>query len=144
MNQESLQTSILAAVAVVLLLQTIMLAAVLLFIIKALKPFEQLIANACETLRVMKRGAERLEFAVAQIERSVQSRMEHADSLAGEVVERVYAQAIGAEKLTGHLLGTLEKATAEIERALSRLFREGHALNAGVRAAVGTLFSRHR
>jgi hypothetical protein len=33
-----------------------------------------------------------------------------------------YAAAIAAEKLLGHLLDSLQKATAEIERTLSRLF----------------------
>jgi hypothetical protein len=40
-----------------------------------------------ETLRIMKRGIERLTSAVALVERTVQGRMVDADSLAREVVE---------------------------------------------------------
>jgi len=142
MSQESLQSLILDAVAVVLLLQTLMLLAVSIFIVRTVRPLEQLIANASETLRTVRRVAERLDVALTQIDRTVQSRMEQADTVAREVLERAYEQAIAADKLIGHLLSTLEKATAEIERTVRRLFREGNALNAGMRAAVRTLFSR--
>jgi hypothetical protein len=53
----------------------------------AWKPWFGPCSTVFETLRIMKRGVERLKSAVALVEGTVQGRMVHADSLAREVVE---------------------------------------------------------
>src|ERR1700756_4438229 len=144
MSPESLQTSILALVAILLLFQTIVLSWILLQLVRIRKPLEELIASAREVAGIVRRRAERLDVTLAQITQILQNRAEQADDLAREFLDRSRTQALAAERLICNLVRTIEYATEETERIVKKPFREAHALIAGLRAALGCLFSHSR
>ena len=144
MSPESWQTIIVALVAILLLVQTIVLSWILLQLVRIRKPLEELIANACEVAGIVRRRAERLDVTLAQITQILQNRAEQADDVAREFLDRSRTQALAAERLICDLVRTIEYATEETERIVKKPFREAHALIAGLRAALGYLFSRGR
>lgn len=144
MSPESLQTIIVALVAILMLFQTTMLIWIFLQLVRIRKPLEELIANACEVAGIVRRRAERLDVTLAQITQILQNRAEQADDLAREFLDRSRAQALAAERLMGTLVRSIEYATEETERIVKKPFRQAHALTAGLRAALECLFSRSR
>jgi hypothetical protein len=144
MSQESLQTIFVGVVALVLIFQTIVLVLVARFVVRVRKPLEDLIANTSETIHIMRRGAERLDLALAQIDQTLRNRLEQADGVARELLGKSQVQALAAEKLICDLLDTFEYLSQETGRAVRVLIRQARALNAGTRAAAGCLFSRGR
>ena len=79
MSPESLQTIIVALVAILPLFQTIMLIWIFLQLVRIRKPLEELIANASEVTGIVRRRAERLDVTLAQISQILQNRAEQAD-----------------------------------------------------------------
>jgi hypothetical protein len=144
MSPESLQTIIVALVAILLLFQTIVLIWIFLQFVRIRKPLEELIANASEVTGIVRRRAERLDVTLAQISQILQDRVEQADDVAREFLDRSRTQALAADRLVGDLVRRIEYATEETERIVKKPFREAHALIAGLRAALGCLFSHSR
>jgi hypothetical protein len=72
--EQSLQTLILAAIAIVLLLQTIVVAGIAKFIFRARKPLEALLARAHGFLEIAQRAVERVDRELEQIGRIVDER----------------------------------------------------------------------
>jgi hypothetical protein len=144
MSPESLQTIIVALVAILLLFQTFVLIWIFLQLVRIRKPLEELIANAREVAGIVRRRAERLDVTLAQITQILQSRAEQADDVAREFLDGSRTQALAAERLMGDLVRRIECATEETERIVKKPFREAHALIAGLRAALGCLFSHSR
>ena len=143
MSNESLQTIILGIVAIVLLLQISMLAVAALLVTRVHKRFEELFADACEMVRIMRLRAEQWDVTLVQIGlivQIVQNRVEHADGVAKELLNRSLQQTFAADRIISDLLSTLESATQEIKEVIKPL-REARALNAAVRAAVACLAS---
>jgi hypothetical protein len=144
MSNESLQTIILGIVAIVLLLQISMLAIAALLVTRVHKRFEELFADACEMVRIMRLRAEQWDVTLVQIGRIVQivqNRVEHADGVAKELLNRSLQQTFAADRIISDLLSTLESATQEIKEVIKKPLREARALNAAVRAAVACLAS---
>jgi len=142
MSNESLQTIILGIVAIVLLLQISMLAVAALLVTRVHKRFEELFADACEMVRIMRLRAEQWDVTLVQIGRIVQivqNRVEHADGVAKELLNRSLQQAFAADRIISDLLSTLESATQEVKEVVKKPLREARALNAAVRAAVACL-----
>lgn len=144
MSQESLQTVFVGVVAIVLIFQTIVLVLVARFVVRVHKPLEALIADTFETIRIMRRGAERLDLTLAQIDQTLRNRVGQADSVARELLDKSQVQALAAEKVICDLLDTFECLSHETGGAVRGLIRQARALNAGMRAAAGCLFSRGR
>jgi hypothetical protein len=63
----SLQTIIVALVAILLLFQTLVLIWIFLQLVRIRKPLEELIANARDVAGIVRRRAERLDVTLAQI-----------------------------------------------------------------------------
>jgi len=144
MSDESLQTIILGIVAIVLLLQISMLLIIVLFVLRVHKRFEELVADACEIVRIMRLRAEQLEVTLVQAGRIiqiVQNRVEHADGVAKDLLNTSLRQTFTADRIISDLLSTLESATQEIKEVVKKPLREARALNAAVRAAVACLAS---
>jgi len=77
MSPESLQTIIVAVVAVLLLSQTTMLIDwVAVPLVRIRKPLGELLANACVVVGITRRRAERLDVTLAQITQMIQNRAE--------------------------------------------------------------------
>ena len=144
MSPESLQTIIVALVAILLLFQTIVLIWIFLQLVRIRKPLEEVIANAREVAGIVRRRAERLDVTLAQITQILQNRAEQADDVAREFLDRSRTQALAAERLMGDLIRRIECASEDTERIVKRPFREAQALVAGARVALGCLFSRSR
>ena len=144
MSPESLQTIIVALVAILLFFQTTVLIWIFLQLVRIRKPLEELIANAREVAGIVRRRAERLDVTLAQITQILQNRAEQADDVAREFLDRSRTQALAAERLMGDLVRRIEYTIEETERTVKKPFREAHALIAGLRAALGCLFSRSR
>ena len=72
MIQESWQTTISAALTVVLLFQTIVLLGVALSILKVRRPLEALIASTHELVRTARRRLEQLDITLERIGQMVQ------------------------------------------------------------------------
>jgi hypothetical protein len=144
MSPESLQTIIVAVVAILLLSQTTMLIWIMVLLVRIRKPLEELIANARAVVGIARRRAERLDVTLAQITQMIQNRAGPADGLAQEFLDRSRVQALAAERLMGDLVQKIEYATEETERIVKKPLREAHALIAGLRAALRCLFSRSR
>jgi DNA anti-recombination protein RmuC len=144
MSQELLQTIIVAVVAVLLLFQTTVLVGFVLLLVRIRQPLEELIANAREVVGIARRRAEQLDVTLAQISQMVQNRVEQADSVARELLDASRAQVLAADRLLGDLVRRIENTTEQTERIVKKPFREVHALNAGVRAALGSLFPRSK
>jgi hypothetical protein len=144
MSQESIQTIFIGVIAVLLGFQTIVLVLIARFAARVRKPFEEFVDNASATTRIMRHRAECLDLALAQMDQKLRDRVEQADAVAQEVLERSHLQALAAEKLVCDLLDTIEFVVRETERTVKMVMREARALNAGARAAVGYFFSRDR
>ena len=96
MSYESWQTTILAVLAAVLLLQTIVLVAVALAILKVRKPLEAMVASTHELLGIARLRAQRLDVTLERIGQVVQDRSEQADVIAKELLAKsqIRAQAV--------------------------------------------------
>jgi L-2-hydroxyglutarate oxidase LhgO len=144
MSNESLQTIILGIVAIVLVLQISMLVVAALLVTRVHKRFEELVADAREMVRIMRLRAEQWEVTMVQagrIVQIVQNRVEHADGVAKELLNRSLRQTLAADRIISDLLSTLESATQEVKEVVKKPLREARALNAAVRAAVAYLAS---
>lgn len=144
MSPESLQTIIVALVAILVLFQTTTLIWIFLQLVRIRKPLEELIANAREAAGIVRRRAERLDVTLAQITQILQNRAEQADDLAREFLDRSRTHSLAAERLICDVVRTIEYATEETERIVKKPFRQAQALIAGLRAALGCLFSHGR
>jgi len=141
MSNESLQTSILAAIAIVLLLQTALLIGFAMYLYRVRKPLEALIARTHEFLAVAERGAKRADHALVQIEHLIDDRAEQANLVAREVLLKT-AIAVGAiDELVWRCLGKLEGLAEAVEGTVKKPLHEARALGAGLRAGIGSLFS---
>jgi hypothetical protein len=144
MSHESLQTIIVALVAILLLVQTTVLLWIFILLARIRKPLEELIANAREVVEIVRCRAERLDVTLAQITQMIQNRAEQADGVAREFLDRSRTHALAAERLIGDLVRRIEYAAMETERIVKKPFREAHALILGLRAGLECLFSRSR
>jgi hypothetical protein len=146
MDPESSQTSTLvpAIVAIVVVFQTIMLIAIAVSLAKISRSVDQLATDVRAFLAIAKRSVERVEPRIHEISRRVQNQLEQVDHVAMELLARSKTHAVAFDKLIGDLLRTANYANDEIERTAKKAMREAHAINAGVRAALGYLFPRRR
>jgi hypothetical protein len=113
MSPESLQTIIVAVVAILLLFQLAVLVGIALLVVRIRKPLEELIANAREVVGIARHRAERLDVTLAQISRMVQNRAEQADGIARELLDASRVQVLAADRLLGNLVRKIEYATEE-------------------------------
>ena len=144
MSYESWQTTILAVLAAVLLLQTIVLVAVALSILKVRRPIEALIASTHELLGIARHRAQRLDVTLERIGQVVQERSEQADVIAKELLAKSQIRAQAVDQLLCHLLREMEYVADEVERLFRKPLQEAHALRAGFRAGFESFFSRRQ
>ena len=141
MNEQSLQTLILAAIAIVLLLQTIVLVGIALFIYRARKPLAALMARTHGFLEIAQRAVERVDRELEQIERIVDERAEQVDMMAKELFERSRIRVRALDELISQFLRTMEDVADAVESTVKRPLHEALALGAGFRAGIASLFS---
>jgi|ERR1043166_2938450 hypothetical protein len=141
MSDESLQTLILAAIAIVLLLQTALLIGFAIYIYRIRRPLEALIARADEFLEIAERGAKRADNALEQIEQIIDDRAEQADVVAKELLERSQIMVRTIDELISQCLRKIEDLLEAIESTVKKPLHEARALRAGFRAGIGSLFS---
>jgi len=141
MSEQSLQSLILAAIAIVLLLQTIVLVCVAIFIYRARKPLAALMARTHGFLEIAQRAVERVDRGLEQIGRIVDERAEQADMMAKELLERSRIQVRALDELISQFLRTMEDVAEVFESTVKRPLHEARALSAGFRAGVASLFS---
>lgn len=82
MTEQSLQTLILAAIAIVLLLQTTVLMGIAVFLYRARKPLATLMASTHGFLEIAQRAVARVDRELEQLGRMVDERAEQADVMA--------------------------------------------------------------
>jgi hypothetical protein len=140
MSEQSLQTLILAAIAIVLLLQTIVLVGVALFIYRARKPLAALMARTHGFLEIAQRAVERVDRELEQIGRIVDGRAEQADMMAKELFERTRMRVRALDELISQFLRTMEDVAEAVESTVKRPLHEARALGAGFRAGIASLF----
>jgi hypothetical protein len=141
MSEQSLQTLILAAIAIVLLLQTIVLVGIALFIYRARKPLAALMARTHGFLEIAQRAVERVDRELEQIERIVDERAEQVDMMAKELFERSRIRVRALDELISQFLRTMEDVADAVESTVKRPLHEALALGAGFRAGIASLFS---
>lgn len=141
MSEHSLQTLILAAIAIVLLLQTIVLVSIAVFIHRARKPLAALMTRTHGFLEVAQRAVERVDHELEQIGRIVDERAEQADMMAKELFERSRIRVRALDELISQFLKTMEDVVDAIESTVKGPLHEARALGAGFRAGIASLFS---
>ena len=141
MSEQSVQTLILAAVAIVLLLQTTVLVGITIFIYKARKPLGVLMARTRGFLEIAQRAVERVDCELEQITRIVDERAEQADIMAKELFERSRLRVRALDELISQFLRTMEDVAEAVECTVKRPLHEARALGAGFRAGIASLFS---
>ena|SRR5215471_10967973 len=146
MDPQSSQTNTLisAIVAIVIVFQTIVLLAIAVSLARISRSIDQLAAEVRSFLAIAKRSVERVEPRFHEISQTVQSQLQQVDHVTMELLARSKARAVAFDKLIGDFLRTANHASVEIERTTQKAFREAHAINAGVRAALVYLFTRRR
>jgi hypothetical protein len=141
MSDESVQMSILVAIAIVMLLQTALLISLAIFMYRVRRPLEALIARTHEFLEIAERGAKRADRALEQIEWIVDHRAEQADLVAEEFLERSRITVRAVDELVSQCLRKIEGLVEAIENTVKNPLHEARALSAGFRAGIGSLFS---
>jgi hypothetical protein len=141
MSEQSVQTLILAAIAIVLLLQTMVLVGITIFIYRARKPLGVLMARTHGFLEIAQRAVERVDCELEQITRIVDERAEQADMLAKELFERSRLRVRALDELISQFLRTMEDVAEAVESTVKRPLHEARALGAGFRAGIASLFS---
>jgi predicted translin family RNA/ssDNA-binding protein len=141
MQSESLQTGTLVVVAVVLLFQATLLISMAVSLAKISKSLEELNAEVSAFLAAAKSSVGLLELRIRQITQTAQNQLQRVD-MTIELLARSKTHAVAFDKLLGDVLRTADYANEEIERTTRRVFREAHAVNAGVRALLGYLLAR--
>ncbi len=144
MSQESLQTSFIIVAAVALLVQTTVLVGLALAIFKLRKPVHEIIANASEIAGIARRRADDIDVTLAWISGIAQARVQQADTVSRELLDRGHASVLAADRIVGDALQRMEHTTDEAERLIQEPLRQVRALNAGLRAGFGHLFSSGR
>lgn len=142
MTEQSLQTLILAAIAIVLLLQTTVLVGIAVFLHRARKPLAMLMARTHGFLEVAQRAVERVDRELEQLGRIVDERAEQADTMAKELFERTRIQVRALDELISQFLRTMEDVAETVESTVKRPLHEARALGAGLRAGIASLFSK--
>jgi hypothetical protein len=141
MSEQSVQTLILAAMAIVLLLQTMVLVGITIFIYRARKPLGALMARTHGFLEIAQRAVERVDCELEQIARIVDERAEQADMMAKELFERSRLRVRALDELISQFLKTMEDVAEAVESTVKRPLHEARALGAGFRAGIASLFS---
>jgi hypothetical protein len=141
MSDESLHISILAAIAIVLLLQTALLIGFAIFIFRVRRPLEALIARTQEFLEVAERGAKRADHALEQIEHIIADRAEQADVVAKELLDRSQIMFRAIDELVSQCLRKIEGLVEAVESTIIKPLHQARALGAGFRASIRYLFS---
>ena len=141
MSEQSLQTLILSAIAIVLLLQTIVLVGLAVFIYRARKPLAALMARTHGFLETAQRAVERVDHELEQIERIVDERAEQADMMAKELFERTRMRVRALDEFISQFLRTMEDLAEAVESTVKGPLHEARALGAGFRAGIASLFS---
>jgi hypothetical protein len=141
MVQQSAQTFSLIMVTVAVLLQTIFLIVIALSVARMRKSFEQFTADVHKFLEIAGRSAEVLNRNVTQVSQTVQNRLQQAGDMTDEFLARSRRHALTFDRLISDVLRTAEHANHEIKESIRASFRKARALNVGLRAAVGQLFS---
>ena len=142
MSEQSLQTLILAAIAIVLLLQTIVLVGLAVFIYRARKRLAALMARTHGFLEIAQRAVERVDHELEQIARIVDERAEQADMMAKELFERSRIQVRALDELISQFLRTMEDVAEAVENTVKKPLVEARALGAGFRAGIASIFSK--
>jgi hypothetical protein len=141
MTEQSLQTLILAAIAIVLVLQTSVLAGMAVFLYRARKPVATLMARTHGFLEIAQRAVERVDRELEQIGRIVDERAEQADMMAKELFERSRVRVRALDELISQFLRTMEDVAEAVENTVKEPLHEARALGAGFRAGIAALFS---
>lgn len=141
MSEQSLQTLILAAIAIVLLLQTMVLVGLAVFIYRARKRLAALMARTHGFLEIAQRAVERVDHELEQIARIVDERAEQADMMTKELFERSRIRVRALDELISQFLRTMEDVAEAVESTVKRPLREARAVGAGFRAGIASLFS---
>jgi hypothetical protein len=141
MSEQSLQTLILAAMALVLLLQTVVLVGIAVLIYRARKPLAALAVRAHGFLEIAQRAVGRVDRELEEIGRIVDERAEQADMMAKELFERSRVRVRALDELISHFLKTMEDVAEAVENTVKKPLHEARALGAGFRAGLASLFS---
>ena len=144
MSEQSLQTLILAAMALVLLLQTVVLVGIAVLIYRARKPLAALAVRAHGFLEIAQRAVGRVDRELEEIGRIVDERAEQADIMAKELFERSRIRVRALDELISQFLRTMEDVAELFESTVKRPLHEARALGAGFRAGIASLFSNRR
>lgn len=141
MSQESLQTFMVGIAALALLFQTVVLVAMALRVFKVCRSIDSLIAKASELVEIGRRSGQSLDVTLGQINRIVLDWTAQADTIARDLLDRCRIQAIAVDRYICDLILKVQNAVSEMERTVKEPFHEVHALGAGVRVALESLFS---
>jgi hypothetical protein len=144
MVQESAQTVSLIMVTVAVLLQTMFLMAITLSVARMRKSFQQFTSDVHKFLEIAGRSVETLNLHVTQVSQTVQNRLQRAGDMTDELLVRNRRHALAFDRIVSDALHMAEHANHEIEVITGGGFRQARALNAGLRAALGELFSPHK
>jgi len=141
MSEQSLQTLILAAIALVLLLQTVVLVGIAVLIYRARKPLAALVVRTHGFLEIAQRAVGRVDRELEEIGRIVDERAEQADIMAKELFERGRIRVRALDELISQFLRTMEDVAEVFESTVKRPLHEARAIGAGFRAGIASLFS---
>jgi hypothetical protein len=141
MSEQSLQTLILAAMALVLLLQTVVLVGIAVLIYRARKPLAALVVRTHGFLEIAQRAVGRVDRELEEIGRIVDERAEQADIMAKELFERGRIRVRALDELISQFLRTMEDVAEVFESTVKRPLHEARAIGAGFRAGIASLFS---
>lgn len=142
MNDQSVQTLILGAIAIALLLQTALLIGFAIIIYRVRRPLDELIARTNNFLETAERGAKRADHALEQIEQIVDQRAEQADAVAKELLDRTQTQVRAANQIMSQYLRQIEELSEAAEAIFKKPLHEARALAAGFWAGVESVFSK--
>ena len=144
MDCGSTQTFNIALLTIAVLFQTILLLGIAVSLARMRRSVERCTSDVHRFLEIASRSVEILNVNVTQIGQKLQSGLQHADCIGGEVLAKSRAYALTIDRLLGDLLRTAEYANHELRRLTRGPFREARALNAGLRAALRLLFNRRQ
>jgi len=141
MSEQSLQTLILAAIAMVLLLQTMALTSIAVSVYRARKRLSALMARTHGFLEIAQRAVERVDHELEQIARIVDERAEQADMVTKELFDRSRVRVLALDEVISQFLRTMEDVAETVESTVRGPLHEARALGAGFRAGIASLFS---
>lgn len=105
---------------------------------------EPLLGSLRELVGDGRKAVEKLNTAADQVAEFTRNQAGRLDQLMAEASDRARLQVIRADELVSDTFARIERASAYLERSVTKPVREMEALLAGVRTAFDFLFRRRR